>query len=137
MSRFPQKKPSWRSIPAVPVTEEDRARWRLAWGLGSDMLYTGNIDPLPMPPGEPCAACQGNLWWIEAELPHRAWRCNNCKPAPADLPIKHWTLNDPVDSAERDAIANEAPERHNRQAGAAMAESADDNASTPKEDEWI
>jgi hypothetical protein len=76
------------------------------------MTYVGWSDPLPMPPGEPCKPCLGGIrFWTEAETPHKGWRCCNCHPAPATVRIRHWTIDDPVDAAERDAIADEAPER--------------------------
>jgi hypothetical protein len=49
--------------------------------------------------------------------------------------IRHFTIDDPVDAAERDAIADEAPERNPKPAtgeGVWL-----DEPNQPKQDEWI
>lgn len=119
------KRPGWKGGSRRPggklrgisasggSTAEERALWRLAWGLPDTVPYEGWSDPRPLPPDQPCRKCEvSTRWWIEAEMPHRYWRCCSCQPAPDNLRIRHWTLNDPVDAAERDAIADAAPERH-------------------------
>jgi len=136
-NRYPRKKPSFEPIPGTEVSDDDRARWRAAWGLPVGTIYLGAMDSRPMPPGKPCHACQGERWWIEAQEPHFRWRCCNCLPAPDHLRIKHWIIDDPAGAAELDAIADEAPERHTHSADAAMAHSVGDTVTTPKEDDWI
>jgi hypothetical protein len=106
------KKELPKQLASVKATPKEIARWRRAWEIGEEMTYVGWSDPLPMPPGEPCKPCLGGIrFWTEAETPHKGWRCCNCHPAPATVKIRHWTIDDPVDAAERDAIADEAPER--------------------------
>lgn len=105
------------TLANVRATDAEVARWKLAWGHPQSRLYLGWIDPFPMPPGEPCKPCGGGIrFWCEDEDPRRGWRCCNCHPAPPQILIRHWTIDDPVDAAERDAIAAEAPERKPRTA---------------------
>ena len=100
------------TLANIRATDAEVARWKLAWGHPESRLYLGWIDPFPMPPGEPCKPCGGGIrFWCEDEAPRRGWRCCNCHPAPPQVMIRHWTIDDPVDAAERDAIAAEAPER--------------------------
>jgi hypothetical protein len=106
------------TLATVKPTPQALARWRRAWEIGPEMQYVGWSDPLPMPPGEPCQPCGGGIrFWTELGQPHLGWRCCNCHPAPDVIRIRHFTLDDPVDAAERDAIADEAPERNPKPAG--------------------
>ena len=112
--RWDKKAPTLANVRA---SDADVARWKRAWDHPPQRLYLGWIDPFPMPPKEPCRPCGGGIrFWTEQDLPHRGWRCCNCHPAPATVQIRHWTIDDPVDAAERDAIAAEAPERQPRPA---------------------
>ena len=132
-----QKKPATLGhLAQVKATPRQVAAWQKAWEIGIEMTYVGWADPLPMPPVEACKPCLGGIrFWTEAELPHKGWRCCNCHPAPDNIRIRHWTIDDPVDAAERDAIADEAPERHikpSRGEGVWLDEPTTDQ----KEDDW-
>jgi hypothetical protein len=99
------------TLAKATVPQSHLSAWRAAWGLEPGMTYVGWADPLPLPPMGPCKACLGGtLFWTEATPPHRQWRCSNCHPPPATMPIRHWSP-DPVYAEERDAVAAEAPER--------------------------
>ena len=101
------------TLANVRATDAEVARWNRCWEFKRPRIYLGWIDPFPMPPNTPCKPCGGGIrYWCEEEDPRRGWRCCNCHPAPPTVKIRHWTIDDPVDAAERDAIANEAPERN-------------------------
>lgn len=124
------------TLAIVKPTPQALARWRKAWGIGLDMQYVGWADPLPMPPAEACKPCGGGIrFWTELAPRHLGWRCCNCHPAPDTIRIRHFTLDDPIDAAERDAIADEAPERHPRPAkGEGIW--LDEPETEQKEDDW-
>lgn len=143
--RWEKKEPTLANIRA---TDAEVARWKLVWGHPESRLYLGWIDPFPMPPGKPCKPCGGGIrFWCEDEAPRRGWRCCNCHPAPPQIMIRHWTIDDPVDAAERDAIAAEAPERISGAASAALERKPrtatgggvwlDEPETEQKEDDWI
>ena len=132
-----QKKAPTLAHMAIQASPRDLARWRKAWEIGPEMQYVGWSDPLPMPPGEPCKPCGGGIrYWTELGAPHLGWRCCNCHPAPDMIRIRHFTIDDPVDAAERDAIADEAPERNPTPAkGEGIW--LDEPTENPKEGDWI
>ena len=137
-NRHQKKPPTLGHLAQVKATPRQVAAWRRAWEIGIEMTYVGWADPLPMPPVEACKPCLGGIrFWTEAEQPHKGWRCCNCHPAPATIRIRHWTLGpDFIDAAERDAIADMAPERH---PAPATGEGIwlDEPTENPKEGDWI
>jgi hypothetical protein len=136
-NRFEKKTPSLGHLANVKATPRQIAAWRAAWEIGPEMTYVGWADPLPMPPTEACKPCGGGIrFWTELAIPHQGWRCCNCHPAPDTIRIRHWTLGpDFIDAAERDAIADAAPERHPTPAkGEGIW--LDEPETTKTEDEW-
>jgi len=134
-NRYQKKPPTLGHLAQVKATPRQVAAWRRAWEIGIEMTYVGWADPLPMPPVEACKPCLGGIrFWTEAEPPHHGWRCCNCHPAPDNIRIRHWTIDDPVDAAERDAIADEAPERHQPSRGEGVW--LDEPETEQKEDDW-
>lgn len=148
INRFDKKTPSLGHVANVKATPRQIAAWRAAWEIGPEMTYVGWADPLPMPPTEECKPCGGGIrFWTELAIPHQGWRCCNCHPAPDTIRIRHWTLGpDFIDAQERDAIADEAPERHPAPAtgeGIWLDEPTpatlllDEPTTDPKEGDWI
>ena len=101
----PASKEPPKQLASKRATPHEVNRWRRAWGLGPDVQHIGGIDPMPMPPGNPCKPCLGgSRFWIEAVEPHQGWRCVTCHPAPAGMAVRLYEIDEAAEAAERERI---------------------------------